>query len=137
MVWPNSKHQLCFWHALKAVKKWLAKNKITPAHYNAIKANKSFSFIVKSFIPEHQLPLGQEVCFSELSNFQSWPEQTCRYQNLLKNPFTEFIFTSMDFLVQLHSRIQPKGMKVMKILLIKPKNIVQILIVKDILMMRS
>ena len=44
-VWPKAKHQLCFWHALRAVKQQLAKNKDTPAPYDPEEAQRQFSFI--------------------------------------------------------------------------------------------
>ena len=34
-VWPTAKHQLCFWHALRAVKQHLAKNREAPGPYDA------------------------------------------------------------------------------------------------------
>ena len=55
-TWPEAKHQLCFWHALRALKQRLAKKKETPAIYDAETARKEFSFIDTAFIP-----LGQRV----------------------------------------------------------------------------
>lgn len=53
-VWPEAQHQLCFWHALKAVKTHLAKNKTTPAQYNAQNAHAQFPFIQPTFVPAAQ-----------------------------------------------------------------------------------
>lgn len=53
-VWPDSKHHLCFWHALKAVKGRLSKNKSTPTYYNVEKAYTEFSFIQDTFVPAAQ-----------------------------------------------------------------------------------
>jgi len=53
-VWPHSKHQLCFWHALRAVKQRLVKNKSTPAPYDPVKAKQVFDFIEEDFIPVGQ-----------------------------------------------------------------------------------
>ncbi|KIJ52336.1 hypothetical protein M422DRAFT_156450 [Sphaerobolus stellatus SS14] len=61
IVWPHSKHQLCFWHALKAIKRRLAKNKSTPTPYNAQKAHEHFQFIDPNFLPRGQQKPGQEV----------------------------------------------------------------------------
>ena len=53
-VWPEAKHFICFWHALKAVKERLSKNKDTPGPYNAERAHAEFSFIDKNFVPAGQ-----------------------------------------------------------------------------------
>ena len=53
-VWPSAKHQLCFWHALRAVKQRLSKTKETPAPYNPDTARKEFSFIDRDFVPLSQ-----------------------------------------------------------------------------------
>ncbi|RPD53668.1 hypothetical protein L226DRAFT_517852 [Lentinus tigrinus ALCF2SS1-7] len=53
-VWPNAKHQLCFWHALRALKQRLAKNRETPAAYNAEAARETFDFIDATFVPVAQ-----------------------------------------------------------------------------------
>ncbi|KAI9064572.1 hypothetical protein FKP32DRAFT_1569691 [Trametes sanguinea] len=63
-VWPEAKHQLCFWHAVRALKQRLCKNKDTPAPYDAIAAKREFTFIEESFVPAAQqqvaLPLPPE-----------------------------------------------------------------------------
>lgn len=53
-VWPRAKHQLCFWHALRALKKRLAKPKGGPTYYNAETAHAEFSFIDLRFVPISQ-----------------------------------------------------------------------------------
>ncbi|PCH44631.1 hypothetical protein WOLCODRAFT_50308, partial [Wolfiporia cocos MD-104 SS10] len=53
-TWPNAKHQLCFWHALRALKQRLAKTKEHPAHYDVESACCEFSFIKNNFLPEMQ-----------------------------------------------------------------------------------
>ncbi|KIJ32234.1 hypothetical protein M422DRAFT_266046 [Sphaerobolus stellatus SS14] len=53
-VWPDAKHQLCFWRALRAVKQRLAKNKSMPAHYNGESAHAVFNFIDPLFILQAQ-----------------------------------------------------------------------------------
>ena len=55
-VWPHAKHQLCFWHALRALKKRLAKNQERPAHYDAVAAHTQFPFIDSTFLPLSQRP---------------------------------------------------------------------------------
>ena len=60
-TWPEAKHQLCFWHALRVLKQRLAKKKDTPAEYNAEAAHQKFSFIDTAFVP-----LGQRVDSSAL-----------------------------------------------------------------------
>ncbi|KAF8577145.1 hypothetical protein K439DRAFT_1649156 [Ramaria rubella] len=54
LVWPHAKDQLCFWHALHAVKQRLAKNKSMPVHYNSTQARESSNFIQASFVPKGQ-----------------------------------------------------------------------------------
>lgn len=53
-TWPNAKHQLCFWHALRALKQRLSKTKDTPAVYDAVSAKREFDFIDTSFVPAAQ-----------------------------------------------------------------------------------
>ena len=50
-VWPYAKHQLCFWHGLRAVKQRLSKNKDPPAKYNVEDAIEEFPFIDPFFVP--------------------------------------------------------------------------------------
>lgn len=54
LTWPDAKHQLCFWHAIRALKQRLCKNKETPAVYNAAAARQEFPFIDPAFIPAGQ-----------------------------------------------------------------------------------
>ena len=51
---PAAKHQLCFWHALRAIKKRLAKLRRAPAHYDVEAAHAEFHWIDKSFVPVKQ-----------------------------------------------------------------------------------
>ena len=53
-TWPHSKHQLCFWHALRALKQRLAKNKETPRYYDVNAARKEFPYIRATFVPAEQ-----------------------------------------------------------------------------------
>ena len=53
-VWPEAKHQLCYWHALRAVKTRLAKNKTRPLPYDPAEPMKEFGFIDPSFVPASQ-----------------------------------------------------------------------------------
>jgi hypothetical protein len=48
---PNARHQLCFWHALRAVKRRLAVVKRQPAPYNWRQACREFDFIDSRFVP--------------------------------------------------------------------------------------
>src|SRR5258708_22425596 len=50
-VWPGAKHQLCFWHVLRAVKKRLAGLHHQPAYYDVTCAGKEFMFIDPLFVP--------------------------------------------------------------------------------------
>lgn len=60
-IWPELKHQLCFWHTLRAVKQRLAQNKSTPAFYAVTDAIKAFDFIDSTFLPQSQCPPGTKV----------------------------------------------------------------------------
>ncbi|KAI0338852.1 hypothetical protein BDW22DRAFT_1337423, partial [Trametopsis cervina] len=53
-VWPLAKHQLCFWHALRALKQRLSKNKEVPSLYNVEAARREFTYIKTSFVPVMQ-----------------------------------------------------------------------------------
>lgn len=61
-AYPEAKHQLCFWHCLRAVKKRLSILRRAPAHYNVAEAMKEFNFIHGDFVP-----IGQRSgCVSEM-----------------------------------------------------------------------
>lgn len=49
------KHQLCFWHCLRAIKVRLAILARHPAFYDADEAFKEFDWIDKSFVPVNQI----------------------------------------------------------------------------------
>lgn len=55
-VFPDAKHQLCFWHCLRAVRKRLAILRRQPGPYNVVEAVAEFPFIDATF-----LPLGQQL----------------------------------------------------------------------------
>lgn len=63
-VWPTAKHQLCFWHILRAVKRRLANNKETPAFYGSVEASRQFEFIEPAFLPLGQMSAMDQVCIS-------------------------------------------------------------------------
>src|SRR5258707_1094834 len=50
-IWPNADYQLCYWHILCALRKWLATRKCAPAPYSTIQAQNQFEFIDYWFIP--------------------------------------------------------------------------------------
>lgn len=52
--YPEAKHQLCFWHCLRAIKKRLSILRRAPAHYNVGEAMKEFIFIKADFVPVGQ-----------------------------------------------------------------------------------
>ena len=53
-VWPDTKHQLCWWHQREAVKKRLKGNLPTSA-YNAKRANEEYAFINIAFKPSNRV----------------------------------------------------------------------------------
>ena len=57
---PEAKHQLCFWHALKAIKRRLAVLRCMPGPYNMPEAIKEYSFIDPKFVPVAQM--SETVC---------------------------------------------------------------------------
>ncbi|KAJ7217987.1 hypothetical protein GGX14DRAFT_561334 [Mycena pura] len=57
----NSRHQLCFWHGLRAVKKRLAVVKRQPAPYDWLEACREFDFIDTKFVPIGQATEAQSV----------------------------------------------------------------------------
>ena len=60
-VWPHAKHQLCFWHALQALKQHLSKTKDAPGSYNVEEAQREFSYISSDFLPIAQRATGSLV----------------------------------------------------------------------------
>ncbi|KAK7018772.1 hypothetical protein VNI00_018234 [Paramarasmius palmivorus] len=50
VVFPDAKHQLCYWHAIKYVSERLAEDK-KPAYYDPRRANKVFGFIDSTWAP--------------------------------------------------------------------------------------
>lgn len=69
-VWPHAKHQLCFWHALRALKQRLSKTKHTPAPYNVEEAQREFSYIDTDFVPVAQQPEGITVSLYHMKVMQ-------------------------------------------------------------------
>lgn len=53
-AFPDAKHQLCLWHALRAVKRRLAILRRMPAHYDVASAKHEFDFIDMAFVPVAQ-----------------------------------------------------------------------------------
>ena len=60
-VWPDAKHQLCFWHTLRAIKRRLSQNE-PPGLYNALEANAKFKEIDLGFVPLGQMSTEERVC---------------------------------------------------------------------------
>jgi transposase-like protein len=60
-VWPLAKHQLCLWHAIRALKRRLAKLKQGLSSYNAGEAHTLFDFIDSQWLPYSMLR-ENEVC---------------------------------------------------------------------------
>ncbi|PPQ78411.1 hypothetical protein CVT26_007765 [Gymnopilus dilepis] len=51
---PEAKHQLCFWHCLRAVKTRLSILRRRPRYYDVLEAKKEFDFIDLDFVPQAQ-----------------------------------------------------------------------------------
>ncbi|RDX40007.1 hypothetical protein OH76DRAFT_1366849 [Lentinus brumalis] len=52
--YPDAKHQLCYWHCLRAIKTRLSILRRTPAFYNSTEAHAEFSWIDEAFVPVQQ-----------------------------------------------------------------------------------
>ena len=68
-AFPESRHQLCYWHALRAVKQRLAVLRRRPKFYNVVEAASEFDFIDRDFVPigqvsPEQLPGISRVCIN-------------------------------------------------------------------------
>ncbi|KAG6826876.1 hypothetical protein H0H92_014080 [Tricholoma furcatifolium] len=50
-VFTESKHQLCFWHCLRAIKQRLSILRRRPKYYNVLEAKHEFDWIDASFVP--------------------------------------------------------------------------------------
>jgi hypothetical protein len=48
---PLAKHQLCFWHCLRAIKTRLSILRRKPKHYDVKEAKNEFDFIDEKFVP--------------------------------------------------------------------------------------
>ena len=57
---PDAKHQLCFWHCLRAIKIRLSILRRRPQYYDAKRAKKEFDWIDLDFVPVSQLNGVQE-----------------------------------------------------------------------------
>ena len=64
-VWPQAKHQLCFWHVLRAIKQRLSQNE-NPGLYNALEAKGTFQEIDLAFVPVGQLSTEEKVCTGDI-----------------------------------------------------------------------
>ncbi len=51
---PDAKHQMCFWHNVRAIKTRLAILRRTPGPYNAAQAKAEFPWIDENFVPINQ-----------------------------------------------------------------------------------
>jgi hypothetical protein len=61
-VYPDAKHQLCFWHCLQAIKMQLAILRRASAFYDVAEAWNKFSSIDETFVPVGQCPNSSPVC---------------------------------------------------------------------------
>jgi hypothetical protein len=66
----GSRHQLCFWHGLRAVKRRLAVVKRQPAPYDWREACREFDFIDSKFVP-----IGQATEPQSVSEFECTKDQ--------------------------------------------------------------
>ncbi|KAJ7823670.1 hypothetical protein B0H13DRAFT_2375936 [Mycena leptocephala] len=77
--YPEAKHQLCFWHALRAIKTRLAILRRVPAHYAVATAHAEFSWIDEKFVPISQ---SQEVEPDTYVASQAFPQLKVRFNGV-------------------------------------------------------
>ena len=60
---PEAKHQLCFWHVLRAIKTHLSILRRAPGYYHVNTAHEEFPFIQKNFVPiaQSDMPLVHDL----------------------------------------------------------------------------
>lgn len=63
-VFPEAKHQLCYWHALRAIKTRLSILRRTPGFYDVKEACAEFPEIDPSFVPIGQIGAENLVCLN-------------------------------------------------------------------------
>ena len=90
-TWPYAKHQLCFWHGLRALKQRLAKNKEHPSYYDVNEALNEFSFIKTTFVPLEEQIDGHFVSKKTLYS-QIYANLITRLLRLPKNQSLVFAF---------------------------------------------
>jgi len=74
-AWPESKHQLCWWHLRKALRERLAKAKISTTAYDATRAHAEFPFIDTKFTPSSR-PDKSEDEAAESTGPHPWAKHT-------------------------------------------------------------
>lgn len=64
-VFPSAKHQLCFWHCLRAIKTCLSILRRRPKFYDVKEVMKEFPWIDEEFVPcaQSQNPMAAAVSF--------------------------------------------------------------------------
>ena len=60
-TFPEAKHQLCFWHCLRAIKTRLAILRRRPKYYDVKEARKEFTWIDQNFVPLAQRSNGRNT----------------------------------------------------------------------------
>lgn len=54
-VFLDAKHQLCFWHSVRSIKKRLSILRRTPGYYNVEEAQNEYNWIDRDFVPIAQM----------------------------------------------------------------------------------
>jgi hypothetical protein len=68
-VYPDAKHQLCFWHCLRAIKTRLSILRRRPKYYDVKEAKKEFDWIDEAFVPLAQVKnANQLISVSSFTN---------------------------------------------------------------------
>ncbi|KAG6824369.1 hypothetical protein H0H92_007079 [Tricholoma furcatifolium] len=101
-VYPDAKHQLCFWHCLRAIKTRLSILRRRPKQYNVLEANKEFSWIKVSFVPIAQAVEGH---INTQPVQKAIPRVTVRFQGELKTVAPEPIQHARRLILKLNGRV--------------------------------
>ncbi|KAG6825491.1 hypothetical protein H0H92_003572 [Tricholoma furcatifolium] len=102
-VFPSAKHQLCFWHALRAIKTRLSVLRRRPKHYHVLDAKKEYDWIDESFVPLGQ---SKELNPDTYVATKAMPHITIRLGGVLQNKAPEPINTGTRLVVRLNGIIR-------------------------------
>ncbi|XP_006462497.1 hypothetical protein AGABI2DRAFT_119353 [Agaricus bisporus var. bisporus H97] len=103
-IFPDAKHQLCFWHCLRAIRTRLSILRRRPKPYNVVEAVKEFDWIDPLFVPASQQLAGNQIQALD----RAVPELKIRLGGTLQNraPEPPLFLPSQQLVIRLHNRVQ-------------------------------